>query len=111
MSDTDNTGNTGMVIWSLIGITVFLVFMFTLCTCCIVRCFRPQCSPGPAWYPDQYGNRRVVHGWNENSSEGYVFAKKATVENLKTTNVPGILRFRASFGHIAGFGYEAAAAS
>jgi hypothetical protein len=60
----------------------------------------------------------VVNRWNENDSNGYVFAKKATIKSLGTISKDepydegvGIARFRASFGNIAGFGYEAAAAS
>lgn len=103
-----------MIVWTLAALTGIITFLFTLCTCCIVRCFRPQRSPGPAWYPDQNGNRRVVNRWNENDDNGYVFAKKATVQSLgdgKPDSVVGLERFRASFGHIAGFGYEASAAS
>jgi hypothetical protein len=110
------SGNTGMVVGSLIGITALLTFSFTLCTCCIVRCFRPQRSPGPAWYPDQNGNRRVVNRWNDNDHYGYVFARRATINDFANDYNPpstalGRDRLRASFGHIAGFGYEAAVAS
>lgn len=52
-----------MIIGSLVGLTVLLTLFFTFCTCCIIRCWRPERSPGPAWYPDAWAGRQSVNAW------------------------------------------------
>ena len=86
-----------MIVAALAGIVGILALMFCMCTCCILRCFRPQRSPGPAWYPDKYGRRRIVNRWNAKAG------LDSLVGEIKDMNAE---RYHASFGNIRGFGFD-----
>ena len=52
-------------------ISTSLVLLLTCTACCVVRCFRPQNSKGPAWFPDAEGNpQRVVGLFDERDDRG-----------------------------------------
>ena len=89
--------NNGMILGVLTGIVLFLVFVFCFFTCCVVRCFRPQRSPGPAWWPNVLGQRRVVNKWGD--KKGFA-TKLMEVDNINEE------RFHASYGNIRGMGYN-----
>ena len=89
--------NTGMIVGVLCAIVLFLMFVFCFCACCVIRCYRPQRSPGPAWWPNILGQRRIVNKWND---------KKGLSSKILDVAPQDSDRYHASFGNISGFGYD-----
>ena len=58
----------GVVVGWLVLIILLIATALSSCTLCVIKTFRPQCSPGPAWFPDNKGNLRVV-GKDINSND------------------------------------------
>lgn len=50
-------------LWAvLIIIGVSVALMLTSVACCAVRCYRPENSKGPAWFPNKEGKETIVRG-------------------------------------------------
>lgn len=64
----------------LLIISIALIALFCCVGCCVVRCFRPQGSRGPAWFPTADGKpQRVLGYWEERNDDN----KRAWLEEVK----------------------------
>ena len=78
------------IVWLvLILLPVCLIAFVYVCSTVAVRCWRPYGSPGPGWWPDSYGRRRIVNAWD--SPAGFTSSEEVARNHAKSAFGPSIV--------------------
>ena len=60
-------------LWAaLLSIIGGVVLMLSFVTCCVVRCFRPEGTRGPAWTPNKDGTEQTIRSFFKPSDDSWL---------------------------------------